>query len=112
MPYFQANGKVVTKPERALQAPGVPWDALPAPPKEGTTMRAYKPLAAGIGTLLLGLAAAMPAQAGLSVNGLSVNGLSVNGLSVNGIGLAAPTQQVEPLALKVLSVTLPAAKAE
>jgi hypothetical protein len=85
-------------------------------PKERATMRAYKLLTAGIGTLLLGLAAVTPAQAGIALNGLtynglSVNGLSVNGLSVNGVALAAPTQ-AEPLALKVLSMTLPAPKAE
>jgi hypothetical protein len=80
-------------------------------PKERATMRAYKLLTAGIGTLLLGLAAVTPAQAGIALNGLTYNGLSVNGLSVNGVALAAPTQ-AEPLALKVLSMTLPAPKAE
>jgi len=44
-------------------------------------MCAYKLLAAGTGTLLLGLAAATPVQAKIAVNGLSVNGLSVNGLT-------------------------------
>jgi hypothetical protein len=97
-----------------------------AHPKERATMRAYKLLTAGIGTLLLGLAAVTPAQAGIALNGIalngialngialngiSMNGISMNGVSVNGLGLAVPAQAA-PLALKVLSMTLPATKVE
>ena len=74
-------------------------------------MRIYTLIAAGIGTLLLGLAAGVPAQARIALNGESLNGLPVNGLSVNGVGLAAPAQDGLG-ALEVLSVTLPPTKAE
>src|SRR4051812_18567094 len=79
-------------PKSAPQASRIPWDALRAPPKEGTTTCTHTLIAAGIGALLLGLAAGAPAQAGLSVNG---------------VGLAA-TAQGESGALEVPSVMLPA----
>jgi hypothetical protein len=73
-------------------------------------MRTYTLIAAGIGTLLLGLAAGAPAHAKLATNGESLNGIFQHGLRVNGVGLAAPAQG-ELGTLEVLSVTLPPAKA-
>jgi hypothetical protein len=61
-------------------------------------MRTCTLIAAGIGTLLLGLAAGAPAQAGCLLNGITANGLTAT--AQDGLG-----------ALEVLSVTLPPTKA-